>query len=126
MVSDPDLDSAAYVGKGPNNEPNVLGDGDDGITVTVDASQLGGTGVVELMVPADLDGNGASPDSSPIGDYDGDGDVDTNDIVIVDSDLNGDGTDPVTSRWPRYSMRAAVRSRSTYSRRVLALPNRCK
>ena len=92
-VTDPDLDSAAYVGQGPNKEPNVLGDGDDGISVTVDASQLGGTGVVELMVPVDLDGDGSSPDSSPIGDYDGDGDVDIHDIVIVDSDLNGDGTD---------------------------------
>jgi hypothetical protein len=92
-VTDPDLDSAAYVGLGPNKEPNVLGTDGDGITVTVDASQLGGTGVVQLMVPADLDGDGDANDTSPIGDYDGDGDVDVNDIVIVDSDLDGDGTD---------------------------------
>ena len=92
-VTDPDLDSAAYVGQGPNKEPNVLGTDADGITVTVDASQLGGTGVVQLSVPADLDGDGDANDTSPIGDYDGDGDVDVNDIVIVNSDLNDDGTD---------------------------------
>ena len=93
MVTDPDLDTASYVGKGPNNEPNVLGDDEDGITVTVDASQLGGTGVVELKVPVDLDADGTANDSSPIGDYDGDGDVDVNDVIIVDTDLDGDGTD---------------------------------
>ena len=92
-VTDPDLDSAVYVGLGPNKEPNVLGTDDDGITIMVDASQLGGTGVEQLSVPADLDGDGTSDDASPIGDYDGDGDVDVNDIVIVDSDLDGDGTD---------------------------------
>ena len=92
-VTDPDLDTAAHVGKGPNNEPDVLAGDDDGITVSVDASQLGGTGVVELKVPVDLDDDTISPDSSPIGDYDGDGDVDVNDIIIVDTDLDGDGTD---------------------------------
>ena len=90
-VTDADLDSASYVGTGPNDEPNVFGDDDDGITVTVNASQLGATGVVPLKVSVDLNDDGTADDTSPIGDYDGDGDIDVNDVVIVNTDLDGDG-----------------------------------